>query len=79
MVSSSSCNEDIFGADIITYIKKHRKNRKTLPREQLFGCQGVKMFLLKDPFKKFFINRDLSYFNFCHNLNRVFFFSQYEF
>ena len=29
---------------------KHRENRKTLPREHLLGCQGVKMFLLKDPF-----------------------------
>ena len=25
-----------------------------LPREHLVGCQGVKMFLLKDPFKVFF-------------------------
>ena len=33
---------------------KHRKNRKTLPRELLIGCQGVKMFLLKDAYKKFF-------------------------
>ena len=33
---------------------KHRKNSKTLPREHLIGCQGVKMFLLKDPFKVFF-------------------------
>ena len=32
---------------------KHRENRKTLPREHLIGCQGVKMFLLKDPFKFF--------------------------
>ena len=26
---------------------KHRKNRKTLPRENFFGCRGVKLFLLK--------------------------------
>ena len=31
---------------------KHRENRKTLPREHLFGCQGVKMFLIKNPLKK---------------------------
>ena len=30
---------------------KHCKNRKTLPREHLIGCQGVEMFLLKAPFK----------------------------
>ena len=29
---------------------KLRENCKTLPREHLIGCQGVKMFLLKDPF-----------------------------
>ena len=27
---------------------KHCENRKTLPREHLIGCQGVKLFLLKD-------------------------------
>ena len=49
---------------------KHRENRKTLPREHLIGCQGVKMFLLKDYFKVFvFTNWDLSYFKFCHNLS----------
>ena len=32
--------------------KKHCQNCKTLPREQLIGCQGVNMFLLKDQFKK---------------------------
>jgi hypothetical protein len=37
--------------------QKHRENRKTLPREHLIGCQGVKMFLLKEYLKKkFFIN-----------------------
>ena len=38
----------------LTLTEKHRENRKTLPREHLIGCQGVKMFLLKDPFKVFF-------------------------
>ena len=33
---------------------KHRENREKLPREHLIRCQGVKMFLLKDPFKVFF-------------------------
>ena len=28
--------------------KKHRQNREKLPREHLIGCQGVKLFLLKD-------------------------------
>ena len=32
---------------------KHRKNRKTLPREHLIGCQGLKIFLLKDAFEVF--------------------------
>ena len=32
--------------------KKHSKNFKTLRREHLIGCLGVKMFLLKDPLKK---------------------------
>ena len=27
---------------------KHRKNREKLHREHLIGCQGVKLFLLKD-------------------------------
>ena len=31
--------------------KKHRENCKMLPREHRIGCQGVKMFLLKDPYK----------------------------
>ena len=35
----------------LTLGRKHRENRKTLPREHLISCQGVKMFLLKDPFK----------------------------
>ena len=35
------------------YMYKHRKNRKTLPREHSIGCLGVKMFLLKDPFFSF--------------------------
>ena len=30
--------------------QKISENRKTLPREHLIGCQGVKMFLLQDPF-----------------------------
>ena len=33
--------------------KKLCKNSKTLPREHLIGCQGVKMLLLKDPLKVF--------------------------
>ena len=33
----------------MTAKKKHRENRKTLPREHFIGCQCVKMFLLKDP------------------------------
>ena len=28
--------------------KKHRENRKNLPREHIIGCWGVKLFLLKD-------------------------------
>ena len=35
-------------------LKKHCENCKTLPREHLIGREGVKMFLLKDPFKVFF-------------------------
>ena len=31
-------------------------DRKTLPRVHLIGCQGVKLFLLEDPFKVFFNN-----------------------
>ena len=30
---------------------KHSENRKTLPREHLIHCRGVKLFLLKDSFK----------------------------
>ena len=30
---------------------KHRKNRKMLCRRHLIGCQGVKIFFLKDPLK----------------------------
>ena len=44
-------------------VKKHCENLKTLPREHLIGCQDVKIFLLKDTFKLFFlflINWDLS-------------------
>ena len=37
----------------LVFIIKHSKNCKTLPREHFIGCQGVKMFLLKDPFKVF--------------------------
>ena len=52
--------------------KKHCKNRKRLPREHHIGCQGVRMFLLKDPFKFVFSHnlRFLSYFESlsCHNL-----------
>ena len=33
--------------------KKQRENRKTMPREHLISCHGVKMFLLKDTFKGF--------------------------
>ena len=50
--------------------EKHPKNCKRLPRENIISCQGVKMFLLKDPFKVvFFLNLDLSYSKFCHNLS----------
>ena len=73
---------------------KHNKNRKTLPREHLTGCQGVKMFLLKDPFKfcllhnfRFVIFQILSqvnFFYFCHHLSpqvfvTIWFLSQFEF
>ena len=34
---------------------KHRENRKKLTKEHLIGCQGVKMFLLKDHFKVSFV------------------------
>ena len=37
----------------IDRFQKAFKNHKTLPREHLIGCQGVKMFLLKNPFKIF--------------------------
>ena len=33
--------------------QKALRESKTLPREHLIGCQGVKMFLLDDPFKLF--------------------------
>ena len=58
--------------------RKHPKNCKTLLREHLIRCWGVKLFLLKDSFKylsliKFCYN--LPFFNFvliwlfyCHNL-----------
>ena len=32
------------------FFQKHWENLKTLPTRHLIGCQGVKMFLLKDPF-----------------------------
>ena len=49
---------------------KPSENRKTLPNEHLIACQGVKKCLLTDSFKVFiFINVDLSYFKFCHNLS----------
>ena len=35
-------------------IKKHCENREKLLREHVIGCQGVKMFLVKDHFKVFF-------------------------
>ena len=35
--------------------QKHCENCKTLPREHLIGCHGVKMFLIKDPFKFSFL------------------------
>ena len=40
-----------------TSFKKHRKNCKTRPRELLISCQGVKMFLPKDPFKFFLLHK----------------------
>ena len=39
------------------HVKKTLQDRKTLPRVQLIGCQGVKLFLPKYCFK------------FCKNLN----------
>ena len=49
-----------FGIPLM-YYGKHCENRKKLPREHLIGCQGVKMFLLKDHFKVDFVkNWDLS-------------------
>ena len=58
---------------------KHRENRKTLPKEHLISCQGVKMFLLKDHFKVFFLNKfrivkfqvlsQFEFFEFFHNLS----------
>ena len=49
---------------------KHRENCKKLPREHLIGCQVVKMFFLKDPFKVYFvINWDLSLFKLCRYLS----------
>ena len=37
-------------------IIKHCENRKTMPREHRIGCQGLKMFLLKDPLNLFFLS-----------------------
>ena len=36
--------------------EKHRENREKLPREHLIGCQGVKILLVKDPFKFVVLN-----------------------
>ena len=46
---------------------KHCENRKTLPREHHISCQGVKMFLLKDPFK--FFSLKIYVFEFCCTLS----------
>ena len=43
---------------------KHPKNRKALPREHLICCQGVKMLLLKTPFKV-----GICHISSCHNLS----------
>ena len=77
MYMCTSTPEPVKSVQLNGYIKpkspgrKHSENRKTLPREHLIGCQGVKIFLLKDPFLSsfFFINLDFSYFKFCHNLS----------
>ena len=47
----------------IFFSLKHRENSKKLSREHLIVCQGVNMFLLKDPFKVFF----LPYIEICHD------------
>ena len=39
------------------YKKKYCKNRKTLRREHLIGCQGVQMFLIKYPFNVVFLHK----------------------
>ena len=63
---------------------KRRENRENLPREHVIGCQGVKLFLLKD------VNIPLvttvtipivtiSVFEFCHNLIFFKFLSQVEY
>ena len=41
------CRTALATQGLLNSFKKHRKNRKTLPREHLIGRQGVKMFLLK--------------------------------
>ena len=60
------------------YYTKHCKNCQTLPRDHRIGCQGVKVFLLKDPYKLvlFLINWDFHntsfvtiWEKFCHNLS----------
>ena len=56
------------------YLDKTLQDRKTLPREHLIGCQGFKLFLLKDCFKfsKKLSFLNLSFFEFCQNLSWCF-------
>ena len=76
--SKTACN-NIFGVKTKTRAgnrrRKHCENRNMLPREHLIGCQGVKMFLLKDHFIGFF------FFSFLYKFRFVIFrvLSQLEF
>ena len=48
--------EELKGCMNLTEMQPYMKTSRelqTLPRENLIGCQGVKMFLLKDPFNIF--------------------------
>ena len=54
MTKLKNSNCDNLKYDKSQFMKKHCENRKTLPREHLIGCEGVKIFLLRDPFKSCF-------------------------
>ena len=83
-------SDNIIGPELVARKQswKHRENHKMLPREHLIGCPGVKMFLLKDPFKVFFIHNLRCHISsfvtcwffllFCHNLSS-WVWSQFEF